>query len=150
MLRKTTLLVVTICFGAALAAYADWDPSMPSKWVQMPDETPLGLDVNVWFPLVDDFECRQTGPIIEIHIWGSWYDDYIPGGDPEGVTFFLSIHEDIPADESPTGYSMPGDTLWTRRFHVGEFTARPRIEGIREGWMDPPDSTYYAGSDTTI
>ncbi len=59
----------------------------------------------------------QTGPITDIHIWGSWLEDEYPDGgrgfpDPANVHFRLSIHSDIPASQSPTGYSMPGEPLW--------------------------------------
>src|SRR5271165_4505513 len=27
--------------------------------------------------LADDFPCNQTGPITDIHIWGSWLSDQI-------------------------------------------------------------------------
>ena len=33
--------------GAPSPARADWDESDPAKWVQLPDETPEGMDVKL-------------------------------------------------------------------------------------------------------
>jgi hypothetical protein len=142
-LMKTTsfLALFALVLSLALPALADWDPGMPAKWVQMPDLSPMGVDVNATldFILADDFLCTASGPITGIHLWGSWRNDYLPfGGDPMGVFFRFSIHADIPANQNPDGYSIPGDLLWERTFQPGEFTARQFGEGP-EGWMDPPD-----------
>jgi len=98
---------------------------------QLPDEA--GWDVNATQPMVlaDDFQCTWTGPIKDIHFWGSWKH----GVEGQIVSFFLSLHEDIPADQSPTGYSMPGATLWERE--VSDFDAIPRDPPTAEGWYDP-------------
>jgi hypothetical protein len=145
MARKLLPVLAVALFVLSFGASADWDPSMPAKWVQMPDETSLGIDVNASynFILADDFPCTETGPIRQIHIWGSWLDDFLPWGRPDSVKFTLSFHEDIPDSESPTGYSMPGDVLWYRDFRPGEFTANVWLDGIPEGWMDPPDWYTY-------
>jgi len=54
------------------------------------------------------------------------------------VVLMLSIHEDIPADERPPGYSMPGEVLWYRDFQLGEFGVDMWADQILEGWMNPP------------
>jgi hypothetical protein len=146
--RAPAALLVLLLWAAS--ATADWDPGMPAKWVQEPDLTDLGLDVNASnvprdFILADDFECRQTGPITGIHIWGSWLNDNLPVAGPDNVVFILSIHADIPASQSPTGFSMPGDVLWWREFQPGQFTARPYATDLREGWLTPPDEYIYPG-----
>jgi len=132
---------VVVCVAAVPAA-ADWDPGMPAKWVQEPDLDYTGIDVNATYPyvLADDFECRMTGPITDIHIWTSWLNDYLPFGEnPTAVDFVLSIHADIPADpDQGIPYSRPGDVLWERFFPPGSFAARLYAEGD-EGWLDPPD-----------
>ena len=135
----------------AISAAADWDLEDPWKWVQLPDLAPTGMDVNASFPyyiLADDFLCAETEPITDIHIWGSWYHDYLPNDfDPYGVDFVLSIHGDIPADLSPTGYSIPDSVLWYRYFSgaAGEFQARIWEEGINEGWFEPPFTYEFPG-----
>jgi hypothetical protein len=148
MVRKTLLLVGAVMLVAG-AAFGDWDPTMPAKWVQMPDESPAGIDINASydFILADDFECRETGPITDIHIWGSWLDDGLPPGGPEDVVFTLSLHEDIPV--GPNGYSQPGDIIRVWEFQPFDYTARVWLDGVNEGWMDPPDA-YFPNADFTI
>lgn len=134
----TAMLVLLL----ASSAFGDWFPDQPYKWVQMPDLSPSGIDVNATYPyiLADDFECTVTGPLTDIHIWGSWLNDMYPYMEmPGACTFTLSIHADIPASASPTGYSMPGPTLWMKVFPPGSFTVRPEMMDIVEGWMDPPE-----------
>ena len=120
-----------------------------TKYRQPPDLSEKGIDVDAtWVPttvdtqwanqlLADDFPCTTTGPLTDIHIWGSWYNDEPPGGDPCHVTFKLSIHKDIPADESVTGYSMPGEQEWERIFQPGEFTVEEVATDVPEGYYSP-------------
>ena len=130
-----TLMVLVIC-AVPLAALAEWDPSYPyTKWVQFPD--PDGWDVKVTTPkiLADDFECKTTGWITDIHFWGSWKHDDVG----EITRIHLSIHDDIPAAESPTGYSIPGAERWSVEIDPSQY---PGVE-IQEwgsglqGWHDP-------------
>jgi len=135
--------IVSVCLALTLLAtpaLADWDPGQPHKWVQYPDLTEMGADVNASMPylLADDFLCTQTGPITDIHLWGSWYHDLPPFENPGMVIFTLSIHRDIPASQSPTGYSMPGEVIWMRTFEPDTFTYRRWAEGLQEGWIEPP------------
>ncbi|MHC4546938.1 MAG: DUF7901 domain-containing protein, partial [Planctomycetota bacterium] len=107
-----------------------------TKWIQKPDLTDMGVDVDATLDLVggyppqllaDDFNCITTEAITGINIYGSWWNDQLPLL-PEGtpnenwVQFTLSFHEDIPVEQSPTGYSMPGDAIWWRPFNPGEFS----------------------------
>ncbi|MFH1420319.1 MAG: hypothetical protein ABII12_18760 [Planctomycetota bacterium] len=137
---------LSIFFITGLAS-ADWDGSQPAKWVQYPDLSQMGIDVNASSPfiLADDFLCTETGKITGIHIWGSWLYDELPGNDPHNVVFTLSIHADIPATVEE--YSRPGNVLWWKTFQPGEFQARVEEAGILEGWMDPPD-VYIFPADT--
>jgi len=118
---------------------ADWDPGDPHKmhYPQLPD--PNGWDVNASWPkvLADDWMCSQTGPVADIHFWGSWYNDQqLP------IEYIhVSIHEDIPA--GPTNpYSRPGDLLWQRDFFPGQFAYRPWGSG-NQGWYDPNTGEYF-------
>ncbi len=144
-MKNTLLLFAVLLFALAPAMRADWDPTEPAKWVQMPDESDYGIDVNATDPfiLADDFQCTETGPVTEVHIWGSWFNDYLPFGVPDSCMFILSFHVDIPDSLSPTGYSMPGDVVMYRTFEPGEYTARPWLQGPVEGWLDPPDGYIY-------
>ncbi|NLX14324.1 MAG: hypothetical protein GXY44_11810 [Phycisphaerales bacterium] len=111
------------------------------KFVQHPDINRTGIDVKATYPniLADDFLCEQRTLITDITVWGSWLDDVLPGDPPDAgkVTFTLSIHKDIPASQSPTGYSMPGDVVWVRTFQPGDFNTSLYLGNIEEYWWDP-------------
>lgn len=145
MVKYVFLMLAVSLFVVAPAALADWDPSMPAKWVQMPDESDWGIDVNASYEylLADDFLCTEPGLITDVHIWGSWYDDFLPAGAPDMCTFVLSFHVDIPDTESTTGYSMPGQTIMYRVFEPGDYTARVWTQGVAEGWLNPPEDYIF-------
>jgi len=106
---------------------------------QMPDL--IGWDVNATYPkiLADDWQCSATGPVEDIHFWGSWKDqdgmpgtdDYPPGG--EMPWFLLSIHRNIPASPD-TPWSRPGELLW---LWEGEIPGTPSEPPTLEAWYDP-------------
>jgi hypothetical protein len=124
-----------------------WDEG---KWIRYPDYGSTSYTVRATPPyiLADDFACTETGLIREINIWGGWKDDYLPYGSRDSVRFVLSFHEDIPASQSQTGYSMPGDVKWIRAFEPGEFTAIVYKEGRNSTWLRPPVD-YATPGDTT-
>jgi len=116
------------------------------KWVQNPDLATTGMDVNATqlFVLADDFLCTQTGPLTDVHVWGSWLNDILPSGGPGGVAFTLSIHADIPAGVGQP-YSKPGDVLWVKTFHAGTYDVVLFADGLAEGWFDPPSGYIFPG-----
>jgi len=144
------------------AAMADWNPGDAYKWVQPPDLSPAGMDVRVsqFNGIADDFLCTQTGPITDIHIWGSWLNDVLPQGETGGpnagaLSFDLAIFSDIPASQSGTGYSMPDlqNQLWGTHFDPGQYTVRPVPPEGPEGWYGPtlePPSIYLPGNHVGI
>ena len=124
------------------------------KWEQLPDTSNTGFDVSAFnnpqYPpvvLADDFLCTETGPIMQIVVYASWYHDVLPYGDPRNVYFTLSIHSDIPDPDGPgPEFSKPGDLLW-----IGSptFQVEPYAVGLEEGWFEPPDYyTPYPDGDT--
>ncbi|MBD3168024.1 MAG: T9SS type A sorting domain-containing protein [candidate division Zixibacteria bacterium] len=136
------VLTLTLVFAMtvfAATALADWDPPDGHKmhYPQMPDE--LGWDVNATWPVLlgDDWRCSQSGPVEDIHFWGSWRHD-IQG---QVVNFVVRIYSDIPANQSPTGYSMPGNLLWEEVIH--NFLIRPYDPPVYEGWYDPVTGEYF-------
>lgn len=151
MIQKLVLALVCLSLFWSAHAFADWNATDPYKWLQRPDLTTLGIDVNCsmgatgqGFILADDFKCTETGSITGIHLWTSWLNDYLPNGtNPTDVTFILSFHKDIPDSESTTGYSMPGDVLWIRTFTPGQFVPRIWQPNNPEGWMDPPQDYFF-------
>lgn len=81
-----------------------------------------GVDVDVGQSVVvaDDFPCTTTGPITDIHIWGSWYNDKVD----TNASFILSIWSDVP--KTPTSsFSYPGELLWTQTFGPGAYSICP-------------------------
>ncbi len=161
---KNTIKALTLALmGLAVfapAAIADWNPGDPSKmhWPQLPDLTPTGMDVlatrqptvigNGFKILADDWACTETGPVSDIHIWGSWAEDILPSGSPNSVVFKLSIHSDIPAG-TLTPYSQPGAELWSATFTPGSFTVRPYATGVTELFYDP-NIGQIIGSDSVV
>jgi len=108
---------------------ADWNPGEPYKmhFPQLPN--PAGWDVKATFPkvLADDWECTETGPVTDIHFWGSWKEDR-PG---QILKFHLSIHDDDPGPPS-----KPRNLLWERDFVPGQWKERQYGTGP-QGWYDP-------------
>ena len=115
----------------------DTIPNNKSGNPQYPD--PNGWDINITYPaeLGDDWICSESGPVSDFHFWVSWLDDEIPDEIGNAIEHFtISIYSDIPAGQSQTGYSTPGDMLWTRNFVPNEFSYQPAFDHL-QGWFDP-------------
>jgi len=142
------------------------EPNEPNdsliKWIQLPDLSLTGIDVDAtydtsamsqWGPqlLADDFNCTTTGAITDIHVWGSWYHDYLPYNGPNSVDFTLSIHEDLPVGDpcNPYDYSIPGKSLWVRDFAAGDYGATIEAQDITEGYYVPCEPYYEPDADWT-
>lgn len=141
-MRKVFLTVCAVCvlvFGVS-TAFADWMPDDGHKmhYPQLPDVT--GWDVNATAPVVlaDDWMCSASGPVTDIHFWGSW----LGGNTGEIVSFNLSIHADIPADPPLLPYSRPGPTLWEVDVPFSAVIAQPLVSDLDEGWYDPSNGTF--------
>lgn len=132
------MIGVGIVATAASTALADWFPGDPYKmhYPQLPD--PQGWDVNATYPkvLADDWQCSETGPVTDIHVWGSW-EFGIPG---EILSIHTSIHTNIPA--TPDVGSRPGDLLWERDFLPGQFILLDPWGTGDEGWYDPNNGEF--------
>ena len=158
MKGKTQGLVVALVVAVVVAcgpAAADWDPGDPYKmhYPQLPD-LQFGLNVldGPYVPaagaapyqkfLADDWTCTESGPVTDIHLWGSWLADanpFIP------KRFILGIWSNVPEDASPTGYSMPGQLLWSARW-----TPQERLyTDSDEGFLDP-NQDEVVGVDSTV
>jgi hypothetical protein len=133
-------------------------PVASDKWVQEPDTTGTGMDVDItrdlpvtWAAQIgaDDFECTTTGPITGITLWGAWYHGVLPAGGAGDVTFTLTIREDVPAGASSTGYSMPGRVLWTKQFSAGQFTVES-LDARAQSFYSPCNQAYEPASHVTV
>ncbi len=177
MQRRLSTIGLCLGFSMLLAttAHADWFPDNPAdlaraKWIQMPDLSPYpdqtiatGMDVlatlqgsqfapePLWKILADDFLCTQSGPITDVHIWGSWWEDILPQsgtlpdggiapGGPGSVIFKLSFHSDVPAFQPEPGGpivpSHPGELLWQGLFAPGQYNVIPYGQA-QELFYDP-------------
>ena len=80
---KTAQQVIIVCVAGLLVVCVSGPirgqvaEGPPAKWVQLPDMTPMGLDVKATQPniVADDFLCTKTGAITNIQVWGSWLGD---------------------------------------------------------------------------
>ena len=119
-----------------------WTRGDPHKmhWPQLPDLGFTGIDVSLAkATLADDFQCTATGPIRDIHLWGSFRDDILPKEGLDSMTLELSIYSDVPATK--TTWSRPGELLWTATFKPHEYTVR-RVHNGPEDWYDPASGEY--------
>lgn len=126
----------------------DWQNGMAHKmhWPQLPDFGSSGMDVDMSFLfLADDFKCMASGPINDIHMWGSFRDDVLPSDGASSLTFEISIYSDIPAEVN--SWSMPGELLWRRIFGPGEYSAR-KVNDSPEAWYDPAKELYLPDNHT--
>lgn len=111
-------------------------------WPQEPDFSAAGADVSLSEALLaDDFRCSATGPVRDIHIWGSFLNDVLPHEGPAGLTLELSIYSDVPGNGK--AWSRPGELLWSQRFTPGQYAARAVHDGA-ENWYDPVTGEYQA------
>jgi hypothetical protein len=105
-MKKFVFMIFCLVFAGA--AFADWDPQYPKKWVQYPlmDSRAIGI-AESGSKLADDWKCSQQGPVSDIHIWGAAeegeYDDIA------AISFKLSIY----SNDTSGDYSKPGTELWT-------------------------------------
>lgn len=82
--------------------------------------------------MADDWQCRWTGPVQDIHFWGSWKDG-IAG---TIQSFKVEIYSDVPVGPGEP-YSHPGDLLWEREFFTWAERETIPVPQVLEGWYDP-------------
>jgi hypothetical protein len=124
------------------------------KYIQPPNFQ--GLDVwnsGPWV-LADDFVCTNTGPVSDIHLWGSWAQDHQPD---TNISFWLAVYDDVPASATNL-FSIPGNLLWNEQFPPGQYVQTFAGTG-REAFLDPgppnilgPESNvwYYCFTPTNL
>jgi hypothetical protein len=125
----------------------------PLKWLQIPEQGSEGVDVNnTNHLLADDFQCTASGPITDIHIWGSFLGDNLPEVGPGGLTFDLSIWSDVPVGPgNPVPFSHPGQKLWQMTFTPGQYAAGHILQVVPgEWWHDPGTPNWLPNADQNI
>jgi hypothetical protein len=145
-MKLTLTFAVTAVLLVVGPALADWFPGEPYKmhYPQLPD--PFGWDVNATYPkvLADDWQCTETGPVSDIHVWGSWQNDVRS----PILNVHASIHKNIPADPL-VPYSRPGGLLWERDFDPTQFKVLDPYGTGDEGWYDPNTGEYHLSDHQT-
>src|SRR5262245_12758426 len=88
--RLLPIVLASAVASPAPVVRADWNQGDPFKmhYPQLPELTSTGLDVLATAQgpgsaspskiLADDWLCTFTGPVSDIHIWGSWLNDRLP------------------------------------------------------------------------
>lgn len=106
-----------------------------------------GYDVwNTPYVLADDFVCTNTGPISDIHLWGSWLSDQAL---TNSITFWLGIYDDVPVVPGNT-FSHPGtNLLWQQWFTPGQYAETIWAANAQEQFLDP-GQTNILGSDSVV
>lgn len=137
------ILISTLLIITGILVVADWDPDDGYKmhYPQLPDEdgwdvySTIGLADYPQICLADDWQCSETGPVDEIHFWGSWKN----GIEGNILGFTIAIHADIPADPPTVPYSRPGEILWERT--ITSFLTVHIESETYQGWYNPYDET---------
>ncbi|MCK5108411.1 MAG: hypothetical protein KAR25_01850, partial [Methanosarcinales archaeon] len=112
-----------------------------TKWIQLPDLTPNGIDIKVddMNILADDFRCTSPSLLTDVHFWGSW--KYDKKGKIEKI--HLSIHSDDPVgiggSDKENKFSKPDKLLWKDDFSPDEFKESLYYTATDRGewWWDP-------------
>jgi len=129
-------------------------PTEGKTWCQPPDLTPQGIDIRVDNQsLADDFECKNTGLLTHIRLWGSWKGDH--KGQIKKIN--VAVRPDDPIGSQGTDtkntFSKPGpETLWRKDFVPGQFqeTLYHVVGGKGEWWWDPVSEKASPGGDTQV
>ncbi len=125
----------------------------PLKWLQPPDLTTNGVDVDNEFELADDFLCTQSGPVTDIHIWGSFQNDYegVPPYVLTNMTFLIRIYSDMATNnpQNPLPYSHPDKLLWQTNIFPGQYRAGQCgfIPAPGEWWHSPAQQIWQQPGD---
>ncbi|MBN1361472.1 MAG: hypothetical protein JW993_12815 [Sedimentisphaerales bacterium] len=130
--------------SAAQDGTCDWQRGDLHKmhWPQLPDLGASGVGVNLsGVAAADDFRCSATGPVQNIHLWGSFLDNVLPENGPADLTVELSLYADVPGDEKTP--SQPGELLWNQTFAPGQYTVRAVHDGPGT-WYEPTTAEYHA------
>ena len=132
-MRRTVLTAVALMAVFAIIARADVEP-WSDKWFQPPEMGVGGRDIasnidcsedgnyNPDKVVMDDWMCNDSdSPVTGFRWWGSYFDDAEDVSyDISSVEgFYISIHEDVPADVLP---SHPGARLKEQYFRVDQLS----------------------------
>ena len=137
MSNALKISIVVLLFVVA-PAWADWDPDpidAPTNhkmhFPQLPN--PNGWDIESPYTVADDWQCSQSGPVSDIHIWGSYKnDEYFH---PNFVR--VAIYDNIAAGVGGLNYSRPGTELWNSGDIDGSEVTVQLAGSGEQGWTTP-------------
>lgn len=118
------------------------------KYLQPPNLDGYDISDSLGYVMADDFVCTNTGPVSDIHIWGSWLNDQ------HGIitNFWLGIYSDVPATTNASSGTVtpshPGGLLWSQAFPTGQF-AESEVGSSQEHFISPA-SVNIIGPDTQV
>jgi hypothetical protein len=119
------------------------------KYVQGP-RLLNGFDVwNTPYVLADDFICTNTGPVSDIHLWGSWLNDVAY---TNTIVFWLGIYDDMPVGGpgNTNTFSHPGtNLLWQQWFNPGQYAETVWATNAMEHFLDP-GTLNTPGTDSVV
>ncbi|MCU0782665.1 MAG: hypothetical protein MUF81_01185 [Verrucomicrobia bacterium] len=148
-----TLPLFRVVMTGTLGWQQPWPvPGNVVKFRQKPDPSIRGMDVlDSWLTnngpatlLADDFICTRTGPVTDIHVWGSWLNDLVD----YWPTFWVGIWDDVP--RSGNVASHPGQLLWWQQFSPGQYRASLQQTVPLEQFLDPNAPPKLLGLDHQI
>jgi hypothetical protein len=138
---KLTLLFVCaliLVVGGWSVVLGDWSPGDGHKMVdgpQMPD--PNGWDICVGHQyLGDDFECAESGPITDVHLWFSFIRDWV-----DTTSWEIYIFEDF-------GGAPGFEPIWMWN-GSGQINVIPYGTG-QQGWHCPSEEYLFPDDHTGI
>jgi hypothetical protein len=114
-------------------------------WDSSPRPVQLPPTDGPWW-LADDFVCTNSGPITDIHLWGSWqYDSPLSNS----ITFQLYVFDNVPTN-SGNLFSHPGtNVLWHQTFTPNNYAERVWTTNAVESFLDP-GQPQILGPDTVV
>ena len=113
--------------------YVQWPNLIGGADVWNSSSRPTQVSGGPWW-LADDFNCTNTGPITDIHLWGSWQNDQPL---TNSITFQLYILDDVPANPGNL-FSHPGtNVLWHQTFAPGSYAEQLWTANASEYFVDP-------------
>ncbi len=132
------LVALAALWLLSIPVAADWVDADGHKMHFPQHPNPFGWDVNATqIFIADDWMCGETGPVSDIHFWGSWRDNVV--GPIMG--FHLMILSDIPADPPQIPYSRPGQPLWEQFIPIEQVVIRP-MPLSPQGWYSPMEQIF--------
>jgi hypothetical protein len=126
--------------------YVQWPNLLGGLDVWDSSSRPTQVTDGPWW-LADDFRCTNSGPITDIHLWGSWQNDQPL---TNSIVFQLYVLDDVPTNAA-NPFSHPGtNVLWHQTFIPGTYSEQIWSPNASEYFLDPgipqilgPDSVVW-------